>query len=352
MRELFYLVGQQLEDKAKGQMLWQGRNVKIVDGSTVLMADTPSNQATFPQVANQQEGSGFPIARLAAVFSLATGCIMDLAIGPYKGKQTGEFALVRELMHCFKPGDVVLGDAYYCSYFFVAFLNAMGVDVVFESHGARNVDFRQGERLGKYDHIVTWKKPAKPEWMDENLYALIPETISMREVAVTISSSGFRPRKLVVVTTMKNPRRVSKPSLILLYKQRWNCELDLRSLKTIMGMEMLRCQTPAMVQKEIWVHLLAYNLIRKVMMEAANLKGVLPRQISFKATIQILRAYLPLWQHHQKSLEEIYPHLLTGIGSSLVRKRPGRSEPRAVKRRPKPFPRLQGNRQDYKEHKA
>lgn len=342
--ELFYKVANQLEGKVDDSMHWMGRPVKIVDGSTLLMPDTIENQAAFPQHGNQRDGSGFPIARIAAVFSLATGAVMDLAIGPYKGKKTGEHALVRRLLHCFNKGDVVLGDAYYCSYFLVALLTALGVDIVFEGHGARNVDFRRGKRLGKRDHLVEWRKPARPDWLDEEVYALIPDCLEMRECSISIDLPGQKSKQMVLVTTLKDSKKTSKIALGILYKQRWQCELNLRSIKTTLGMDMLRGKNPDMVRKEIWAHLLAYNIIRKVMMEAAGLRKVDPKRISFKGTVVTLCEYLKLWQYGTLPLEEVYPHILKAISQSLIPLRPGRSEPRAVKRRPKPFPRLQGKR--------
>ena len=251
-------------------------------------------------------------------------------------------------MHCFNKGDVVLGDAYYCSYFLVALLMSLGVDVVFESHGAREIDFRKGQRVGKRDHLVHWRKPSRPEWMDEDLYVLIPDEIEMRETSTTVDIPGHRSKEIVLVTTMKDAKEVTKIALAMLYKQRWHGELDLRNIKTTIGMDMLRCKDPDMVRKEIWAHLLAYNLVRKIMAEAAQLRGVEPRRVSFKGTIQILTAYMPLWKYGVLPIAEVYQHMLKGIGQSLIANRPRRSEPRAVKRRPKVFPKLKGKRQSTK----
>ncbi|HET9642017.1 MAG TPA: IS4 family transposase, partial [Burkholderiaceae bacterium] len=164
--------GRQLSQKAQQQWLWRGRTVKLVDGTTVSMPDTPENQAVYPQSSTQAAGVGFPLARLVMVICLATGAGLDAAIGPHRGKGSGELGLVRHLLDGFVPGDVMLADALYCNYFLIAALQARGVDVVFEQNGSRITDFRRGTSLGTRDHIVRWRKPAsRPEWMTPEEYA-------------------------------------------------------------------------------------------------------------------------------------------------------------------------------------
>lgn len=194
-RSLAQTTESQASEKFPAQSTWQGRCIKVVDGSTLLMPDTPENQSEFPQMKNQQKGSGFPIARIVAIFSLLTGCALDLAIGPYKGKETGEHALLRQILNCLEQGDILLGDAYYSSYFLMVMLLNMGVDFVFESHGSRQVDFRIGRRLGNGDHLLSLKKPKKPDWMSEECYASMPETLEIREVQIMIETPGFRTKK-------------------------------------------------------------------------------------------------------------------------------------------------------------
>ena len=315
------------------QWRWRGRHVKLTDGTTTLMADTPQNQAQFPQQAGQKAGAGFPIARLVAVISLANGAVLDIAMGPYKGKGTGEHALFRELLKCFTEGDVMLADSYYCSYFLIAALMGMGVDFVFEQHGARNTDFRTGETLGRRDQLATWSKPARPDWMTPQQYAGFPAELTVREVKVD---------KKILVTSFSDAREISKGALGKLFFQRWNVELDLRNIKTTLGMDELSCKTPPMCEKELWVYMLAYNLIRLLMAEAAVQADVLPRELSFKHTVQVWLA----WSRKQFLSEatEDLQALFRLIAHVRVGKRPGRIEPRAVKRRPKPFPRLQTTR--------
>jgi len=348
-RELFCSTALQLENLAKEKIpsekiSFKGRKLKVVDGSTTLMADTKENQAEFPQMVSQEQGSGFPIARIAGVFSLATGAIYDLAFGPYKGKQTGEHALFRQLFHCLEKDDIILGDAYYSSYFLMAMLVALGVDFVFESHGARKSDFRTGKRLGKCDHTISLSKPSQPEWMSDEQYALMPDTLKVREVAVTIQRPGFRSKRLKITTSLIDSKYATKEELGAVYACRWAVELNLRDIKTTMQMDMLRCKTPEMVKKEIWIHLLAYNAIRKIMLEAAIKRGVLPWQISFKTTVQTINHYSNLWRCENICKDKIYAFMLAAIGNKLVGNRPGRSEPRKRKRRPKPAKLLHGKR--------
>jgi len=335
IRDLARKSGELLGEQLPQPWLWHGRHVKLVDGSTISMPDTAPNQARYPQHGQQAPGVGFPLARLVAVISLAHGAVLDAAMGSYQGKGTGEHSLFRQLQSCFDEGDVMLADSYYCSYFLIAEMLRRGVDVVFEQHGARKSDFRRGKRLGKRDHRVYWPKPSKPEWMDEKAYNDYPAEILVREVKVG---------KKILVTTLLSPRKMAKAGLENLYWQRWNVELDLRNIKTTLGMNTLRCKTPQMCEKEFWVYLLAYNLIRLLMAEAALRATVSPRQLSFKHTLQIWVA----WSQRQflSSEGEETASLFVLIAGIRVSNRPGRIEPRAVKRRPKPYPRLNKSRQE------
>lgn len=334
VRELARQTGSLLNKHTPQGWLWRGRHVKLTDGTTTLMPDTAENQAQFPQHGNQESGAGFPLARLVSVISLANGAVLDMAMGPYKGKGTGEYGLFRELLGCFAAGEVMLADSYYCSYFLIAALQARGVDVLFEQHGARHTDFRSGEKLGVRDHVVRWRKPvARPAWMTPGEYAAYPAELTLREVKV---------RSKVLVTSFLNPREVCKREIGKLFVRRWNVELDLRNIKTTLGMERLTCKTPEMCVKEAWVYMLAYNLIRLLMAEAALQAGVLPRQLSFKHTLQVWVA----WSQRQflSDVPEDTAALFRLIAHIRVGNRPGRMEPRLIKTRPKPFPRLQTTR--------
>ena len=318
--------GRLLSQKALAQWLWRGRAVKLVDGTGISMPDTPENQALYPQPSTQAPGVGFPAARLVMVICLATGAALDMAVGPHSGKGSGELGLVRALLEGFSPGDVMLADALYCNYWLIATLMAKGVDVLFEQNGARITDFRRGQSLGIRDHLVRWPKPAaRPDWMTPEQYACFPDELTVREVKVAHQ---------VLVTTLLDHRKISKDDLCALYAQRWNVELDLRNLKTTTGMDVLSCQTPQMNEKQLWVHLLAYNVIRLLMAQAACNAGVDPRELSFKHTVQLWTE----WVSRGLSATKDGGRLFTLIAQCKVGHRPGRIEPRMRKRRPKPYP--------------
>jgi hypothetical protein len=319
---------------------WHGRHVRLVDGTGVSMPDTPENQARWPQPSTQAPGVGFPLARLVAVICLSTGAVVNLAIGPHAGKGHSELSLFRGLLDSLKPRDVLLGDALYCGYFEIAALQARQVDVVLEQHGTRSTDFRRGQKVGTRDHWVCWPKPrARPEWMSLEQYRAFPRQLCVREVDV-----GGR----VLVTTLLDSKRVPKGELAELYRQRWQVELDLRNIKTTLSMDVLHCQTPAMVEKELWVYLLAYNLIRLLMVQAAYQAGVHPRMISFKHAVQLWNQWLIQAPRHR--LSGYQTPLLELIAQRRVGNRPGRIEPRARKRRPKPYPWLKVPRAQAREN--
>lgn len=317
--------GRLLSEKALAQWLWRGRTVKLVDGTGISMPDTPENQERYPQPSTQAPGVGFPLARLVMVICLATGAALDAAIGPHSGKGSGELGLVRGLLEGFSPGDVMLADALYCNYFLIATLMAAGVDALFEQNGSRITDFRRGQSLGPREHIVRWPKPPRPEWMTSGQYAHFPDELTVREVKVAHQ---------VLVTTLLDHRRVSKDDLSELYARRWNVELDLRNLKTTTGMDVLSCQTPQMNEKQLWVHLLAYNVIRLLMAQAACHAGIDPRELSFKHTVQLWTE----WVSRGLSAAQDGGRLFTLIAQCKVGNRRGRMEPRMRKRRPKPYP--------------
>lgn len=327
----------EIDERAPGQWLWKGRRVTLVDGSTVSMPDTPENQAAFPQSKAQGIGLGFPLARIVVLISLGTGVVRDLALGPYKGKETGETALFRALWDGLEAGEIVLGDRYFASFFGIAGLNQRGVDGLFRMHQRRKYDFRRGRRLGVEDHIVSWTKPDRPDWMDRDTYDQIPNELKVRELRVTVQQPGFRINELVVVTTLLDAEKYSKEEVADLFLQRWNIELDLRSIKDVLQMDVLRCQTPEMVEKEIWMHLLAYNLIRGVVARAAEAHDKLPRQVSFKGALQTMTAFQDMLRRAGGvERTRLLREMLKAIASHEVADRFGRVEPRANKRRPKP----------------
>jgi hypothetical protein len=324
--------GRLMTDRAPDTWRWRGRPVRLVDGATVTLPDTADNQEVYPQPRSQQPGLGFPLCRLVGITCLASGAVLDVAMGACKGKGTDEQSLLRSILDTLEVDDILLGDAFYATYFLICDLQKRRVDGVFEQHGARrrSTDFRCGQRLGPRDHLIELHKPPKkPDWMSQEEYDQAPDSVKVREL--------FAGGK-ILVTTLCCPKQTNKAALKALYRDRWHVELDLRNIKTTLGMEIMTCRTPAMVEKEIWVYLLAYNLIRVLMAQAALFADLLPRQISFKHTLQLWLSWRlnDLCAHDDEKLASLF--IL--IAQQQVGKRPGRIEPRAVKRRPKPFPKL------------
>jgi hypothetical protein len=321
LQDLTLDVGRRLEAQVPAPLLWHGRHVHLVDGSTSRLPDTPENQRAYPQPKSQKPG-----------------------------KQTGETSLFRQLLQYLQPGEIVVADRYYCSYFMVALLLACGVDVVLRLHQRRRYDFRRGRRLGRYDHVVVWQRPARPKWMDEQTYARVPQTLEVREIRRRIQEPGCRVQVVTLATTLRDAEAYPADDIAELYHQRWQVELDIRSLKTTLGLSNLRCLTPFMVEKELWLHCLAYNLVRKVAAQAALLAGRSPRSISFKASKQAL---LAAWENlsfaeQAEDSARVALGLLQALSKEQVGDRPGRYEPRAIKQRPKPHKLLKEPRQAAK----
>lgn len=320
-------VGERLEHDSPVDWKWRGRAVKLMDGTTISMPDTPSNQAVYPQSGAQQAGLGFPLAMLVAVISLSTGAVLEWALGPCRGKHTGEQALFRQLMPRLDSTDIILADRYHCNYFTAALLVKRGVDLVTRQHHRRITDFRRGRRLGRRDHLVDWIRPPRPSWMDVETYQSMPERLSMRETEI-----GGR----ILVTTLTDAKTVSSKDIDALYGRRWQIEVDLRSIKAEMGMDVLRTQSAPMADKEIAVYLLAYNLVCALMVRAAAGTGIEARMLSFKSTIQLYLAFEQQLRFAGKAnLRTMTAHLLGGISLLRLPVRPGRVEPHAIKRRPK-----------------
>jgi hypothetical protein len=332
------LIGRALDAKAKQSWLWKGRRVYMFDGTTVTMPDTPENQQAYPQVYNQKPGLGFPIARIGAITSLSCGAIVNLGFCRYTGKGQGEVSLLRRLWDVLLPGDVLLGDRLMANWTNILLLQQRGVELVSRLNKAnRKADFRRGRRLADDDHIVRWFKPTSIRSVDRKTYHAMPEYITIRETKIRVTQTGFRTKSIVVVTTLLDPQQTSKEDLTTLYRARWNNELDLRSIKSTMQMGDLRCKTPELVRKEIWTHILAYNLIRTIMVQAAVKHDILPRSISFKGSIQTLEAFQPLLElrgaRDTAHRLRLYHHLLDAIATHRVADRPDRYEPRVKKQR-------------------
>jgi Transposase DDE domain len=341
VRRLAHDTGRALHRQVPADWRWHGRRVKVGDGATLSMPDTPANQAAYPQHNAQQPGLGFPILRVMVVFCLASGAVLEAAIGRYQGKRSGENSLLRDMDEGLGPGDVFLGDCCFASYFDLAHRLERGIDTVVRMHQCRAVDFRRGRRLGRADHVVPWARPKRPEWMDEATYAQVPATLAVREVRVRVPQPGFRTKVYVVATTLLDAATYPADDLATLYRARWQAELHLRSLKVVLGMDVLRCRTPEMVRKEIWVHLLAYNLLRTVLAQAAHAHGLRPWQLSFKGALQTVLAFADTLADTTAARQPaLYAVLLQAVATHRVGDRPDRVEPRRRKRRPKHYPHL------------
>ena len=346
------MVARKLEDQANKQWLWKGRHVYMFDGTTTLMPDTKENADAYPLAFNQRGGVGLPLARVGALFSLSCGVILELRIAKYAGKGQGEVTLLHKMSNLFRAGDVLLADALMCNWRVLFSFKERGVDVVTRLNKAqRKADFRRGKRLGKDDHLVRWPK-SKMRNIDRETYDSMPEYITVREARVRVDHPGFRTKSIIIVTTLLDPIAYTKKDLANLYRERWNNELDLRSIKSVMQMECLRGKTPELVRKEIWTHVLAYNLIRTIMAQAAIRSSMLPRTISFKGTLQTLEAFQPVIAlagcHRSAMRTTLYQQLLDAIVLHRVADRPNRFEPRRHKRRHKHYVPLAVPRQEAK----
>ncbi|MEE9355796.1 MAG: IS4 family transposase [Methylococcaceae bacterium] len=328
--------GQTLHQQAHKSWLWKGHNTLLTDGTTVLMPDTPENQADFPQQSNQKPGLGFPITRIVGLISLSVGSVVSYSMGPYQGKGSGETSLFGRMIGTITQNDLLLADRYYCTWAIIARLIQQGSHMLVQNHAQRKPDFRRGKKRGTKDHLIEWKKPKrKPDWINQNDYDTLPDEIVIREFSV----GG-----VVYVSTLLDVKKYHKKELAKLYTQRWLIELDFRSIKTNMKMDMLRCKSPEMVQKEIAVYLLAYNLIRASIARTAKIKSQIPRQISFMTTVKIFNAgLLQLIVLSGKVLKYAIDGLLNATASIGLQKR--KAQPRAVKRRPKPYPLLTSTRE-------
>lgn len=328
VRTLARYTGRLIAQRSPRSWHWRGRAVRLVDGTTVSMPDTTANQIAYPQSRTQKPGLGFPLCRMVGIVCLGSGALLNAALGRFRGKGGDEQSLLRSMLDTLQRDDILLGDAYYASYFLLCSLRARGVDGVFEQYGARrrSTDFRRGQRLGTRDHLIELSKPRdRPDWMSQTDFDQAPASLIVREL-----HTGGK----ILVTTLLCAKQTPKSAVRDLYRSRWNVELDLRNIKTTLGLEILSCKTPQMVEKELWVYLLAYNLIRLLMAQAAVLAGRRPRELSFKHTLQLWVVWV------RTGGDDKLAKLFVLIAQQRVANRPGRIEPRALKRRLKPYPLL------------
>ena len=349
LRRLVGQTAEDLEQQADASWLWHGLHAKLVDGFTFTMMDTPANQNQFPQNQEQAPGVGLPIARACAILSLATAAIQDVVVGPYEGKETGENALLRSLLEDFGKDDLVVFDRYYCSYMMLALLLGRGIQVCTRLHQRRCHDFRRGKRLGDYDHLVTWTRPKRPAWMSEELYRQIPETLTLRELQFVVTQPGYRSKVITVITTLLDPQVYPQEQIASLFGCRWNVELDIRAIKQTLHLDHILCKSPAMVLVHLWVTLLAYNLIRRLICIAAAEHDKQPRQIGFTLACQtVLASWMLLSTGACRNPGQLWKYALTRIAANEVANRPGRIEPRVLKRRRHRYPLMQRPRRQLR----
>ena len=344
-------VGQRLEEKVSSAYLWCNRRIWVVDGSSCSMPDTPELRKTFGHPSNVKPGCGFPVAKLVTMFSWATGAVQGVAIGVYR---SSELALWKQLWDQLQAGDIVLGDRLYCVYSYLAELLQLGCDGVFRLHGGRSrtVDFRRGKRLGRNDRFQTWTCPvACPEGISQACWKSLPMTLSVRVIRFSTQVRGFRSKTIIVATTLLDPKEYPLERIADLYRDRWTAELRLRDVKTTLGMDVLRCKSYQMVQKEIYMHFLVYNLIRVLMWQACQTHHRPMHRLSFAGTVQRFEAICPyLWLYSgTKRLTEVYQLLLRWIAHDVLPHRPNRTESRVIKRRPKDYAWLTKPRHSMKE---
>ncbi len=337
-----------LQGAVQPEQQWCGRRVKAYDGTTVLMSDTPANQKVYPQHSNQKQGCGFPLAKLVVWFCGTTGTVLEVAIAAFN---TSEWQLARQLYATLTAEDVVVADSAYGNYGDLALVRRAGADAVFRKHHARRCDFRKGKRLGIGDHIVRWQRPQQcPQSMRTADFEALPQSIEVREVHWLIQQPGFRPSEIILVTTLIDSKRYTKAKLAQLYHLRWLAtEVNFKHLKTTLQMEMIAAKTPEMVQKDIWMHLLAYNLLRTLMWQSAQLAQASPLRISLQGTRQQFNQFRPNFaQVSDLDRCNLYKTLLEVVSAQVLLLRPNRKEPRVTKRRPKAFPRMQQPRRVLK----
>jgi hypothetical protein len=342
-------VSDSIQSSAPSEYLWKGMDVKVVDGTGIAIPDTMENQEAFPQPSMQKAGCGFPVVTLVACFSLASGALLRWVESTLKSHESRVF---KRMLEFFGEGDLVLTDRGYCSYSNIVMVLRKQADVFMRVHQRRKCDYRKGERLGKHDRLVIWKRPVKVTGMSKAEVRELPETLKLRIVRVFVEVKGFRTRKLDIVTTLLEPVTYSSEDLAGLYYRRWSVELYFRNIKTTMGMDNLRGKSPEMVRKEIVMFAIAHNLIRATMQQAALIHRTDISRLSFKSTVDTLRHYqgVLLSTRNKPCIQKrITEEMLSIIAKEKVPLRENRNEPRALKKRPKGYQLLTKPRHLFKE---
>jgi hypothetical protein len=344
------------EQRVPTGALWHGHRVKIVDGTGLSMPDTPANQAVYPQESQQKPGCGFPLLRMVSVACLASGAVIDFVT---YSQRSHDIQLFDQIRPALRRNDLLVGDRGFCSYAQVGLLQAAGVHALFRLHqgrpgNGRRSRLKRAKKLGKGDWLVEWKRVAtKPKYMSQEDLAKIPDKLTVRVIKVKITAPAMRTRTVILVTTLLDPKTYPAHEVANLYLQRWRAELTFRNLKSVMRMDVLRCKSPEMVQKEILMHLIAHNLVRLLMQEASLVWCVPVQRISFKGALDTFREFVAVMgcKRNARYARGVYTRIIAAIAADQVPDRPGRREPRAVKRRPKNHQWLTAPRHLFKEYR-
>jgi len=330
-------------------LLWHGHVVKAIDGSSSQLPDTPENQLAFPQPSSQKPGCGFPVMQFGALINLCNGAWEQFVISEMN---VHDHKLLDAMLPYIGRDEVLVGDRAFCSYEMMARTIDQGAWMLARLHQMRKNDWRKGKKAGADQRIVTWCKPRQPKGscLLPEQWAQLPEQIQVRLIKLKAMGRDGKPKTMFLATTLLDTVRYPEEDIAALYCQRWEIELRLRDLKTTMGMELLRSKTPEMARKELAMFIIAYNALRLLMLQASITCGTALWRISFKGTIQVLATWSGRFSrlHHKpRSRSELFAELLEQIAKRKVPHRPGRQEPRAIKRRPKPFPSLTEPRHQF-----
>ena len=326
---------------------WHGHRVVVADSTGVSMPDTKANQEQWPQQRHQKPGCGFPSARMTACFSLHTGGLLSYRTS---NKHVSEVVRLRQQLDAFREGDILLGDKAFCGYRDIAERLERGIDSVISLCRRTQIQDAQAvKKLGRDDFLIQWHRPKKLAGMTAADLHALPASLTLRQIKITVDQPSFRSQVIYLVTTLLDPQAYPAEDLRDLFFRRWDVELFFRDIKTTMGMDILRCKSPEMISKEIMMHFIAYNCVRRIMYEAAEEVGLPVRKISFKTSLQTLCSWEPNLNQARLSRRERF-RLISMLYESITQRpllqRPGRSEPRAVKRRPKGYQLLNNNRHE------
>lgn len=328
--------------------LWHGRRVLVADATSFNLPDTPANQAVYPQHVSQKPGCGFPMVQICGVFDLASASLVRYdatSIHEHEAMQ------LRRMHTAMPPGSVLIADRAFSGYYDVATWRNRGVDCLMRKMPRLQASLTFQAWLGPKDRLCHWIKPDhRPKHMAREVWKALPREMLVRHVTVKVTAPSCRTRRIELVTTLLDPVVYPAKDLADLFRRRWMVELCLDDIKTVLGMDMLRCQSPEMVAKEILVGLVAYNLIRLTMLAAGALYGVPADRLSFTGSRDALVVSQPLFDDASLAVcRDLLIALLWDIAHDRVPLRPHRREPRAIKRRPKNYPWLTANRHVFKE---